>query len=112
MAMNLLKEVKSVINYFKSRQGLSCSEDSSNNIRNSFVASLTVQIQALPALTPADAAQVFEMLKESPYGVEGTSSILDAIDTKLVPSPQARRLKACSKCPTALEVSLELPNTG
>ena len=99
MAMNLVKEVNSVINYFKSRQGLSCSEDSSNNIRNSFVASLRAQIQALPALTPADAAQVFEVLKEFPYGVEGTASILDAIDAKLVPSPQARRLKSLLQVP-------------
>ena len=83
MAMNLVKEVRSVIAFFKARQGLPTAEDADANLRNSFVNALRVQINALPALAPADAAPLHEVLKDSPYGVEGTAKIVEALDAKL-----------------------------
>ena len=83
MAMNLVKEVRSVIAFFKARQGLPTAEDADANLRNSFVNALRVQINALPALAPADAAQLNEVLKDSPFGVEGTAKIVEAIVAKL-----------------------------
>ena len=110
MAMNLVKEVRSVIAFFKARQGPPITEDADANLRNSFVNALRVQINALPALAPADAAQLNEVLKDSPFGVEGAAKIVEAIVAKLHQlSPQARRLP---RLLTALEVSLELPSAG
>ena len=83
MAMNLVKEVRSVSAFFKARQGLPTAEDADANLRNSFVNALRVQINALPALAPADAAPLNEVLKDSPYGEEGTAKIMDALDAKL-----------------------------
>ena len=83
MAMSLVKEVRSVIAFFKARQGLPTAEDAAANLRNSFVNALRVQINALPALAPADAAPLNEVLKDSPYGVEGTAKIVEALDAKL-----------------------------
>ena len=83
MVMNLVKEVRSVIAFFKARQGLPTAEDADANLRSSFVNALRVQINALPALAPADAAPLNEVLKDSPFGVEGTAKIVEAIDAKL-----------------------------
>ena len=96
MAMSLVKEVRNGICFFKGREGLPTAEDADANLRNSFVNALKVQINALPALAPADAAPLNEVLKDSPYGVEGTAKIVEALDAKLhqAQSPQARRLKS------------------
>ena len=83
MAMSLVKEVRNGICFFKAREGLPTAEDADANLRNSFVNALRVQINALPALAPADAAPLNEVLKDSPYGVEGTAKILEALDAKL-----------------------------
>ena len=57
-----------------------------------------MQINALPALAPPDAAELNEVLKDSPFGVEGTAKIVEAIVAKLHQlSPQARRLQRLLK---------------
>ena len=71
MAMSLVKEVRNGICFFKAREGLPTAEDADANLRNFFVNALKVQINALPALAPADAAQLFEVFKDSPFCVEG-----------------------------------------
>ena len=83
MAMSLVKEVRNGICFFKAREGLPTAEDADANLRNSFVNALKVQINALPALAPADAAPLNEVLKDCPSGVEGTAKILEALDAKL-----------------------------
>ena len=98
MAEYLVKEVRNVIAFFKARQGLPTAADVDANLRGSFVNALRVQINALPGLGPADAAQLSEVLKDSPYGVEGTAKIVEAIDAKLHQlAPQARRLQRLLK---------------
>ena len=83
MAENFVKTVRSVFAFFKARQGLPTAEDADTNLRNSFANALKVQIDALPGLGPADAAQLSEVLKDSPYGVEGTAKIMEAMEAKL-----------------------------
>ena len=83
MAEYLVKEVRNVIAFFKARQGLPTAADVDANLRGSFVNALRVQINALPGLGPADAAQLSEVLKDSPYGEEGAAKIVEAIDAKL-----------------------------
>ena len=114
MAVSLVKEVRNVIAFFKAREGLPTAEDADANLRNSFVNALKVQINALPALAPADAAPLNEVLKDSPYGVEGTAKIVEAIVAKLhqLSPPRQEGYKGCSSSFTALEVSLELPSAG
>ena len=116
MAMNLVKEVRSVIAFFKARQGLPTAEDADANLRNSFVNALRVQINALPALAPADAAPLNEVLKDSPYGVEGTAKIAEALDAKLhqAQSPSGKKAKKPApavsqllKCPWNFPVQAE-----
>ena len=102
MAMSLVKEVRNVIAFFKAREGLPTAEDADANLRNSFVNALRVQINALPALAPADAAPFNEVPKDSPFGVEGTAKT----------PPRQEGYKGCSSSFTALEVSLELPSAG
>ena len=108
MAMSSVKEVRSVIAFFKARQGLPTAEDADAKLGNSFVNALRVQINALPALAPADAAPLNEVLNDSPYGVEGTAKIVEAIDAKLDPqlSPSGKKVTP------VLEVCLELPSAG
>ena len=93
--MSLVKEVRNVIAFFKAREGLPTAEDADANLRNSFVNALRVQINALPGLGPADAAQLSEVLKDSPYGVEGTAKIVEALDAKLhqAQSPSGKKAK-------------------
>ena len=76
MAMHLVNEVRSVIAFFKARKGLPIAEEADANLRYSFGNALRVQINSLPALAPADAAPLNEVLNDSPYGEEGTAKIL------------------------------------
>ena len=114
MAMHLVNEVRSVIAFFKARQGLPIAEDADDNLRNCFVNDLRVQIKALPALAPADAAPLNEVLKDSPYGVEGTAKILEALDAKLHQPPSGKKAKKPApavsqllKCPWNFPVQAE-----
>ena len=95
MAMSLVKEVRNGICLFKAREGLPTAEVADANLRNSFVNALRVQINALPALAPADAAPLNEVLKDSPSGVEGTAKILEALDAKLhqAQSPSGKKAR-------------------
>ena len=75
-----------------------------------------MQINALPALAPADAAPLNEVLKDSPYGVEGTAKIVEALDAKLhqAQSPSGKKVKKHApavsqllKCPWNFPVQAE-----
>ena len=105
--MNLVEEVRSVIAFFKARQGLPTAADVDADLRGSFVTALRVQINALPGLGPADAAQLSEALKDSPYAVEGTAKIVEAIVAKLhqLSPPGKKATKGCSSPFAALEIS-------
>ena len=116
MAMSLMKEVRNGICFFKASEGLPTAEDADANLGNSFVNALRVQINALPALAPADAAPLNEVLKDSPYGVEGTAKILEALDAKLhqAQSPSGKKAKTPApphsqllKCPWNFPVQAE-----
>ena len=107
MTVSLVKEVRNVIAFFKAREGLPTAEDADANLRNSFVNALRVQINALPALAPADAAQLNEVLKDSPFGVEGTAKIVEAIVAKLHQlSPPGKK---ATKAAQALSQLLKYP---
>ena len=84
-----------MIAVFKARQGLPTAEDADANLRSSFANALKMQINFLPALAPADAAPLNEVLKDSPYGVEGTAKIVEALDAKLhqAQSPPGKKAK-------------------
>ena len=116
MAVGVVKEMRNVITFAQARQGLPTAEDADANLRNSFVNALRVQINALPALAPADAAPLNEVLKDSPYGVEGTAKIVEALDAKLhqAQSPSGKKAKKPApqhtqllKCPWNFPVQAE-----
>ena len=80
---DLLKEIAGVKRYMTSRSGgeYDCARDS---LSSSFAKSLLKMILPCPCLGPHEAAMLTDALKDdSPYGVAGTKTIMEAIDKKV-----------------------------
>ncbi len=97
MSANLIKEVNNVKAFFKAREGLQTGADSLASLRASFMTALVVQIKSLPAFGASDATALSDVLKDSPYGVEGTAKIVATIDARLGEASSAKPSQKAAK---------------
>jgi hypothetical protein len=112
LAMHLVKEVQHVKEFFKARGVLSTTADQDQNLRNSFVNTLIVQLNVMPTFRPLDGTALSEVLKDSPYGEAGTAKIISVIDARLQSSsktkaPQHTHDTQCLKQPWNYPVQQE-----